>query len=70
MEHIEQAIRDTGVDRHLRRRENEEFLNSLKYIENIDWNVLREGMNESYRDSSVPDIARELLRKIAKEQQG
>jgi ATP-dependent 26S proteasome regulatory subunit len=70
MEHIEQAIRDTGVDRHLRRRENEEFLNSLKYIENIDWNVLREGINESYRDSSVPDIARELLRKIAKEQQG
>jgi ATP-dependent 26S proteasome regulatory subunit len=70
MEHIEQAIRDTGVDRHLRRRENEEFLNSLKYIENIDWNVLREGINESYRGSSVPDIARELLRKIAKEQQG
>jgi SpoVK/Ycf46/Vps4 family AAA+-type ATPase len=70
MEHIEQAIRDTGVDRHLRRRENEEFLNSLKYIENIDWNVLREGINESYRGSSVPDIARELLRRIAKEQQG
>jgi ATP-dependent 26S proteasome regulatory subunit len=70
MEHVEQAIRDTGVDRHLRRRENEEFLNSLKYIENIDWNVLREGINESYRGSSVPDIARELLRKIAKEQQG
>jgi SpoVK/Ycf46/Vps4 family AAA+-type ATPase len=70
MEHVERAVRDTGVDRHLRRRENEEFLNSLKSIENIDWNVLREGINEFYRDSSVPDIARELLRKIAKEQQG
>jgi hypothetical protein len=32
--------------------------------------VLREGISEAYRDSAVPDIARELLRKIAKEQQG
>jgi len=66
MEHVERAIEDTGVDRDLRRRENEEFLESLKFIENIDRNVLREGISEAYRDSAVPDIARELLRRFSK----
>jgi ATP-dependent 26S proteasome regulatory subunit len=66
MEHVERAIEDTGVDRDLRRRENEEFLESLKSIENIDRNVLREGISESYRGPAMPDIAREMLRKFSK----
>jgi hypothetical protein len=28
--------------------------------------VLREGISEAYRDSAVPDIARELLRRFSK----
>jgi transitional endoplasmic reticulum ATPase len=66
MEHIERAIEDTGVDRELRRRENEEFLKSLRFIENVDRNVLREGINEIYGSQAMPDVARELLRRLSR----
>jgi SpoVK/Ycf46/Vps4 family AAA+-type ATPase len=66
MEHIERAVEDTGVDRELRSHENEEFLKSLRSIENVDRNVLREGINEIYGNQAMPDVARELLRRLSR----